>query len=116
MLVFYISLVTADSLHHAVHHFHPAQLPERREDIWFLADVRTLHEDVVFPERPCGDCQVGTLREPITDVHILHRLPSTAVAKTILHGASGSSTKFSWVLVDAEHGLISDHHYYEVSR
>lgn len=46
---------------------------------------------------------------------IFNRLPSAAVAKTILHGASGSSTKFSWVLVDAEHGLISDHHYYEVS-
>ncbi|GAD97194.1 4-hydroxy-2-oxovalerate aldolase [Paecilomyces variotii No. 5] len=43
-------------------------------------------------------------------------LPSAAVAKTILHGASGSSTKFSWVLVDAEHGLISDHHYYELSN
>jgi 4-hydroxy-2-oxoheptanedioate aldolase len=42
------------------------------------------------------------------------RLPSAGVAKTILHGASGCSTKFSWVLVDAEHGLISDHHYYEV--
>ncbi|OKL62250.1 hypothetical protein UA08_02209 [Talaromyces atroroseus] len=41
-------------------------------------------------------------------------LPSSGVAKTILHGASGSSTKFNWVLVDAEHGLISDHHYYEL--
>lgn len=44
-----------------------------------------------------------------------NRLPSAAVAKTIIHGSSGSSTKFSWILVDAEHGLISDHHYYEVS-
>ncbi|OOF95049.1 hypothetical protein ASPCADRAFT_130606 [Aspergillus carbonarius ITEM 5010] len=43
-------------------------------------------------------------------------LPSSAVAKTILHGASGSSTKFSWVLVDAEHGLISDYHYYELNN
>lgn len=43
-----------------------------------------------------------------------YSLPSAAVAKTILHGASGSSTKFSWVLVDAEHGLISDTNYYEV--
>ncbi|KAJ5723181.1 hypothetical protein N7488_001216 [Penicillium malachiteum] len=41
-------------------------------------------------------------------------LPSAAVAKTILHGSSGSKTSFSWVLVDAEHGLISDHHYYEL--
>jgi 4-hydroxy-2-oxoheptanedioate aldolase len=45
---------------------------------------------------------------------LVYSLPSAAVAKTILHGASGSSTKFSWVLVDAEHGLISDTHYYEV--
>ncbi|KAJ5920778.1 hypothetical protein N7466_009104 [Penicillium verhagenii] len=43
-------------------------------------------------------------------------LPSAGVAKTILHGASGSTTKFSWVLVDAEHGLISDHHYYELNN
>ncbi|KAJ6115690.1 hypothetical protein N7523_006107 [Penicillium sp. IBT 18751x] len=43
-------------------------------------------------------------------------LPSAAVAKTIIHGASGSSTKFSWVLVDAEHGLISDSNYYELNN
>lgn len=43
-------------------------------------------------------------------------LPSAAVAKTIIHGSSGSSTKFSWILVDAEHGLISDHHYYELNN
>ncbi|KAJ5692997.1 hypothetical protein N7462_002420 [Penicillium macrosclerotiorum] len=43
-------------------------------------------------------------------------LPSAGVAKTIIHGASGSSTRFSWVLVDAEHGLISDHHYYELNN
>ncbi|KAJ5240157.1 hypothetical protein N7468_004776 [Penicillium chermesinum] len=42
--------------------------------------------------------------------------PSAALAKSILHGDSGSSTKFSWVLVDAEHGLISDHHYYELNN
>ncbi|KAJ5266815.1 hypothetical protein N7478_009623 [Penicillium angulare] len=43
-------------------------------------------------------------------------LPSAGVAKTILHGSTGSSTRFSWVLVDAEHGLISDHHYYELNN
>ncbi|RAL01124.1 HpcH/HpaI aldolase family protein [Aspergillus ibericus CBS 121593] len=43
-------------------------------------------------------------------------LPSSAVAKTILHGASGTSTQFSWVLVDAEHGLISDYHYYDLNN
>ncbi|GLI72787.1 hypothetical protein PoHVEF18_000971 [Penicillium ochrochloron] len=43
-------------------------------------------------------------------------LPSSGLAKTILHGASGSSTRFSWVLVDAEHGLISDQHYYDLNN
>ncbi|KAJ5386119.1 hypothetical protein N7509_008660 [Penicillium cosmopolitanum] len=43
-------------------------------------------------------------------------LPSAGVAKTIIHGASESSAKFSWILVDAEHGLISDHHYYELNN
>lgn len=45
----------------------------------------------------------------------MYSLPSSGLAKTILHGASGSSTRFSWVLIDAEHGLISDQHYYDVS-
>ncbi|KAJ0360702.1 hypothetical protein COL26b_013982 [Colletotrichum chrysophilum] len=43
-------------------------------------------------------------------------IPSTAVAKTILRGDSGASVPFTWTLVDAEHGLISDVHYYDVSR
>ncbi|KAL4874293.1 Phosphoenolpyruvate/pyruvate domain-containing protein, partial [Aspergillus karnatakaensis] len=42
-------------------------------------------------------------------------LPSGALAKTIVHGSSCSSTKFSWILIDAEHGLISDNHYYDAS-
>ena len=46
----------------------------------------------------------------------MYSLPSSGLAKTILHGASGSSTRFSWVLVDAEHGLISDQHYYDVGE
>lgn len=46
----------------------------------------------------------------------LIRYPSAAVAKTILRSASTSgSGKFSWVLVDAEHGLISDRHYYDLT-
>jgi len=57
------------------------------------------------------NCKSGNFYSLLTH---LCSLPSAAVAKTILHGASGSSTKFSWVLVDAEHGLISDTHYYEV--
>ncbi|KAJ7153572.1 Phosphoenolpyruvate/pyruvate domain-containing protein [Mycena crocata] len=38
-------------------------------------------------------------------------LPSTAVARTI------ATTKgVSWVLIDAEHGLISDSHYYDLAN
>ncbi|KAJ5019123.1 4-hydroxy-2-oxo-heptane-1,7-dioate aldolase [Colletotrichum sp. SAR 10_99] len=38
---------------------------------------------------------------------------TTAVAKTILRGDSGASVPFTWTLVDAEHELISDVHYYD---
>lgn len=45
------------------------------------------------------------------------RLPSAAVAKTMLRSTAFSpSGGFSWVLIDAEHGLITDHHYYEVRK
>ncbi|KAJ7854992.1 Phosphoenolpyruvate/pyruvate domain-containing protein [Mycena olivaceomarginata] len=38
-------------------------------------------------------------------------LPSTAIARTI------ALTKgISWVLVDAEHGLITDHHFYDLNN
>ncbi|KAJ7629981.1 Phosphoenolpyruvate/pyruvate domain-containing protein [Mycena polygramma] len=38
-------------------------------------------------------------------------IPSTAVARTI------SLTKgISWVLIDAEHGLITDHHFYDLTN
>ncbi|KAJ5462608.1 hypothetical protein N7475_007552 [Penicillium sp. IBT 31633x] len=44
-------------------------------------------------------------------------LPSAAVAKTILRRSPEfSQGGFSWVLVDAEHGLINDTHYYELTR
>lgn len=47
-----------------------------------------------------------------------HRIPSAALAKGILRSniASSSATKYSWVLVDGEHGLISDKEYYEVRK
>ena len=42
--------------------------------------------------------------------------PSSAVARTILRSAATSTVgKFSWVLIDAEHGLISDKDYYELA-
>lgn len=46
----------------------------------------------------------------------MHRsLPGAGVVKTILRSTVGSPDGgFSWVLVDAEHGLISDKDYYEV--
>ncbi|KAH0428478.1 hypothetical protein CcaCcLH18_09036 [Colletotrichum camelliae] len=43
-------------------------------------------------------------------------IPSAAVAKTILRGESGASVPFTWTLVDAEHGLISDVHYYDLAN
>ncbi|KAJ4418588.1 hypothetical protein N0V82_005474 [Gnomoniopsis sp. IMI 355080] len=43
-------------------------------------------------------------------------LPSAAVARLLLRSPSLSPTGgFSWVLIDAEHGLIADHHYYELT-
>lgn len=46
---------------------------------------------------------------------LLCRIPSGALARTILRSnASASAIKFSWVLVDAEHGFITDSDYYEV--
>lgn len=45
----------------------------------------------------------------------LDSFPSAAVAKQFLRTSTiHPSGGFSWVLVDAEHGMISDHHYYEV--
>ncbi|KAH8655378.1 2,4-dihydroxyhept-2-ene-1,7-dioic acid aldolase [Xylariales sp. PMI_506] len=42
-------------------------------------------------------------------------LPGTALAKTILRAASTSpSGAFNWVLVDGEHGQISDKDYYDL--
>ncbi|KAJ7146045.1 Phosphoenolpyruvate/pyruvate domain-containing protein [Mycena epipterygia] len=38
-------------------------------------------------------------------------LPSTAVARTL-----ASTTGVSWVLIDAEHGLITDHHFYDLTN
>lgn len=42
--------------------------------------------------------------------HLWSRFPSTALAKTILNNGN-----FDWVLIDGEHGLISDKDYYDVS-
>ncbi|KAB8067672.1 Pyruvate/Phosphoenolpyruvate kinase-like domain-containing protein [Aspergillus leporis] len=43
-------------------------------------------------------------------------VPSAAVARTLLRAATASPAEgFSWVLIDAEHGLISDQHYYDLA-
>jgi 4-hydroxy-2-oxoheptanedioate aldolase len=43
-------------------------------------------------------------------------LPSAPAARVILRGAATSSIGgFSWVLVDAEHGLITDREYYDLA-
>jgi 4-hydroxy-2-oxoheptanedioate aldolase len=42
-------------------------------------------------------------------------IPSSALARGILRtNAASSGKKYSWVLVDAEHGLITDKDYYEL--
>ncbi|KAL4878155.1 Pyruvate/Phosphoenolpyruvate kinase-like domain-containing protein [Aspergillus karnatakaensis] len=43
-------------------------------------------------------------------------LPGAGVAKTILRSTAQHGNRFSWVLVDAEHGLISDKDYYELNN
>ncbi|KAL4814392.1 Pyruvate/Phosphoenolpyruvate kinase-like domain-containing protein [Aspergillus spinulosporus] len=43
-------------------------------------------------------------------------LPGAGVAKTILRSTAQHANRFSWVLVDAEHGLISDKDYYELTN
>jgi 4-hydroxy-2-oxoheptanedioate aldolase len=54
-------------------------------------------------------------RKNIQLIKSLYSLPSAAVAKTILRRSPEySEGGFSWVLIDAEHGLINDSHYYEV--
>ncbi|VUC30170.1 unnamed protein product [Clonostachys rosea] len=58
----------------------------------------------------------ATLQKGATAFGFWLTLPSSALAKTILHGSSGSSTSFQWVLIDAEHGLISDNHYYDLTN
>ncbi|KAJ5104689.1 2,4-dihydroxyhept-2-ene-1,7-dioic acid aldolase [Penicillium alfredii] len=58
----------------------------------------------------------ASLQGPSTAFGFWLTLPSTAVAKTILHGSPDSPAKYSWVLVDAEHGLITDRDYYDLSN
>ncbi|KAI1846368.1 hypothetical protein JX265_011950 [Neoarthrinium moseri] len=59
----------------------------------------------------------SALKEPSTKYGFWLTLPSAGAAKTILRSASfAPGGGFSWVLVDAEHGLISDQHYYELAN
>ncbi|KAL4910518.1 hypothetical protein BDW74DRAFT_135 [Aspergillus multicolor] len=43
-------------------------------------------------------------------------LPGAGVAKTILLSTAQHANRFSWVLVNAEHGLISDKDYYKLNN
>jgi hypothetical protein len=74
---------------------------------------------------PSSECQWGFWLTSVYNIHntcsletinVLKRIPSAALARTILRSnhSSSSPNKFSWVLVDAEHGFISDGDYYEV--
>ncbi|KUL91946.1 hypothetical protein ZTR_01082 [Talaromyces verruculosus] len=58
-----------------------------------------------------------TLGSPSTAYGFWLTLPGAGVVKTILRSTVGSPDGgFSWVLVDAEHGLISDKDYYELNN
>jgi hypothetical protein len=51
----------------------------------------------------------------LTYANQLESIPSSALARTILHSnTSSAAQKYRWVLIDAEHGLITDKDYYEV--
>ncbi|KAL2869456.1 HpcH/HpaI aldolase family protein [Aspergillus lucknowensis] len=56
------------------------------------------------------------LQKPATAYGFWLTLPGAGVAKTILRSTAQHANRFSWVLVDAEHGLISDKDYYELNN
>ncbi|KAL2819838.1 Pyruvate/Phosphoenolpyruvate kinase-like domain-containing protein [Aspergillus cavernicola] len=58
----------------------------------------------------------SALRTPATAYGFWLTLPGAGVAKTILRSTAQHTNKFSWVLVDAEHGLIADKDYYELNN
>ncbi|KAL2846916.1 Pyruvate/Phosphoenolpyruvate kinase-like domain-containing protein [Aspergillus pseudoustus] len=56
------------------------------------------------------------LKKPDTAYGFWLTLPGSGVAKTLLRSAAQHAHRFSWVLVDGEHGLISDKDYYELNN
>ncbi|KAL3471193.1 Pyruvate/Phosphoenolpyruvate kinase-like domain-containing protein [Aspergillus californicus] len=56
------------------------------------------------------------LQKPETAYGFWLTLPGAGVAKTILRSTAQHANAFSWVLVDAEHGLIADKDYYELTN
>ncbi|KAI9368718.1 Pyruvate/Phosphoenolpyruvate kinase-like domain-containing protein [Aspergillus egyptiacus] len=58
----------------------------------------------------------SALQKPATAYGFWLTLPGAGVAKTILRSTAQHANPFSWVLVDAEHGLISDKDYYELTN
>jgi len=59
----------------------------------------------------------STLQSQPTAFGFWLTLPGSGVVKTILRSnAKSTAGRFSWVLIDAEHGLISDKDYYELNN
>ncbi|RTE77654.1 hypothetical protein BHE90_007882 [Fusarium euwallaceae] len=57
------------------------------------------------------------LQERQTAFGVWLTLPSSAIARSVLRSISFSpSPSFDWVLIDAEHGLISEKDYYELTN
>ncbi len=54
-------------------------------------------------------------RQCMANVLPLFRLPSAPIARAVLRATTVATDRnYSWVFVDAEHGLITDGDYYEV--
>ncbi|OKL63154.1 hypothetical protein UA08_01609 [Talaromyces atroroseus] len=71
--------------------------------IWLLAHVKSSSTPLLANQKKLTSSQ--------------RRLPGAGVVKTILRSTVASPDGgFSWVLVDAEHGLISDKDYYELNN
>lgn len=58
----------------------------------------------------------SALQKPSTAYGFWLTLPGSGIAKTILRSTAQHANRFSWVLVDAEHGLITDRDYYELTN
>jgi len=93
-------LYSSLTYNHGSHHCHQVCPAEAIHCIRFLAYVRIPHFHDAYLQRRSLKLMPS-------------RLPGSGIAKTILRSTAQHANRFSWVLVDAEHGLITDRDYYE---